>query len=275
MSRRFIMPIVTISRGSYSKGKAVAEKVAQKLGYECISRDIILEASEEFHVPEIKLIRAIHDAPGILERLSHGKDKYIAYVQTALTKHFRKDNIVYHGLAGHYFVKNISHVLKVRIIADIEERVKLEMEREGITKAEALTLLKKDDEERRKWSQYLLGTDTWDPCLYDLVVHIHKVTVDDAVDIICHTAALKHFQATTESKKAMEDLVLTAEVKAALIGLNHGITISAQDSIVSVRSEATFQQQSPLRRDIEKIVKKIPGVKDLRIDFEPILPLSE
>ena len=63
------MPIITISRGSYSKGKAVAEKVAQKLGYECISRDIILEASEEFNVPEIKLIRAIHDAPGILDRL--------------------------------------------------------------------------------------------------------------------------------------------------------------------------------------------------------------
>jgi len=63
------MPIITISRGSYSKGKAVAEKAAQSLGYECISRDIILEASKEFDVPEIKLIRAIHDAPGVLDRL--------------------------------------------------------------------------------------------------------------------------------------------------------------------------------------------------------------
>ena len=269
------MPIITISRGSYSKGKEVAEKVAQRLGYECISRDIILEASEEFHVPEIKLIRAIHDAPGILDRLSHEKDKYIAYVQTALTKHFRKDNIVYHGLAGHYFVKNISHVLKVRIIADIEERVKLKMEREGLNRAEAFQLIKKDDEERRKWSQYLYGTDTLDPSLYDLVIHIHKVTVEDAVDIICHTAALKHFQATPESKKAMEDLVLSAEVKAALIGLNHGIKISAQDGIVFIRSEATLLQQSPLSHDIEKILKKIPGVKDVRIDVEPILPLSE
>ena len=269
------MPIITISRGSYSKGKEVAEKVAQRLGYECISRDIILEASEEFHVPEIKLIRAIHDAPGILDRLSHEKDRYIAYTQTALLKHFRKDNIVYHGLAGHYFVKGISHVLKVRIIADIEERVKLEMEREGIPCAEAFQLLKKDDEERRKWSQYLYGTDTWDPSLYDLVVHIHKVTVDDAVDIICHTAALKHFHATPESKKAMEDRVLTAEVTAALIGFNHGIKITAQDGIVYVRGKATPLQQSALSHDIEKIVTEIPGVKDVRIDFDPILPLSE
>lgn len=35
------MAIITISRGSYSKGKEVAEKVAEKLGYECISRDVL------------------------------------------------------------------------------------------------------------------------------------------------------------------------------------------------------------------------------------------
>ena len=269
------MPIITISRGSYSKGKEVAEKVARRLGYECISRDIILEAHEEFHVPELKLIRAIHDAPRILDRLSHQKDKYIAYVQTALLKHFRKDNIVYHGLAGHFFVKGISHVLKIRIIADMEDRVQLEMEREGISKKEALHTLKKDDEERRKWSQHLYGIDPWDSRLYDMVLHIHKISVDDAVDVICHTAGLKDFQTTPESKKAMDDLVLTAEVKSAVVGLNHGIKISAQDGIVFVKSEATPLQQSPLRHDIEKIVKDIPGVKDVRIDVEPIFPLSE
>jgi hypothetical protein len=165
-------------------------------------------------------------------------------------------------------------VLKVRIIAYIEERVKLEMEREGITRAEALHLLKKDDEERRKWSQELYETDPWDPSLYDLVLQIRKATVDDAVDVICHMAALKAFQATKESKTAMEDLVLTAEAKAALIAMYHVTEISAQDGIVFVRTKATLHQQSPLSNDIEKIVKEIPGVKDVRIDFEPIVPLS-
>ena len=44
------MAIITISRGSYSKGKEVAERVAQTLGYDCISREILLEASEHFNV---------------------------------------------------------------------------------------------------------------------------------------------------------------------------------------------------------------------------------
>ena len=67
------MAIVTISRGSYSRGKEIAEKVAQKLGYECIAREALIEASEQFNIPEIKLVRAIHDAPSILDRFAYGK----------------------------------------------------------------------------------------------------------------------------------------------------------------------------------------------------------
>ncbi len=101
------MPIVTINRGSYSRGKEVAEKLARKLNFECISRDILLEASDEFNIPEIKLVRALHDAPSVLERLRHGKDRYISYIYAALLQHARKDNLVYHGLAGQYFLRDI------------------------------------------------------------------------------------------------------------------------------------------------------------------------
>ena len=268
------MSIITISRGSYSKGKEVAEKVAQRLGYQCISRDIVLKASEEFNVPKIKLVRAIHDAPSILNSFTYGKEKYIAYIQLALLRCFNKDNVVYHGLAGHFFVKDISHVVKCRIIADIQDRVKLEMAQEGISREEALGILKKDDEERRKWSQILYGIDTRDPSLYDLVLHIHKITVDDAVDIICHTAGLKHFQTTPDSKRAMDDLLLSAEVKAALMGIKVGIEVSAQNGVVKIKAEAPVTKERALIDDIEKTAKKIPGVKEVKTDVIHVTPYS-
>ncbi len=266
------MAVITISRGSYSRGKEVAEKVAQELGYECIAREIVLEASEEFNMPEIKLIRAIHDAPSILNRLAYGNEKYIAYIQEALLKHLQKDNVVYHGLAGHFFVRGISHVLKVRIIADLEERIRLEMEREGISKKEASHILKRDDKERKKWSKHLYGIDTWDPTLYDLVLHIHKITVDDAADIICHVARLKHFQTTPESQKAMDDLALSAEVKAALIDTKPNIEVSADNGVVYIGTEAPLVQESIWIQKMEKIAKAIPGVKEIRIKVLPITP---
>lgn len=80
------MSIITISRGSYSRGETVATAVAEKLGYEWIAREVLLEASKEFNIPEVKLVRAIHDAPSILERFTYGKEKYVAYIQAAILK---------------------------------------------------------------------------------------------------------------------------------------------------------------------------------------------
>ncbi|MBU2497837.1 MAG: cytidylate kinase family protein [Proteobacteria bacterium] len=268
------MPIITISRGSYSYGKEIAEKVAQKLGYECIDREVLLEASKEFNVPQIKLIHVIRDAPSILERFTHGKEKYIAFIQAAILEHFQKDNVVYHGLAGHFFVKGISHVLKVRIIVDLENRIRVVMARDKISRNDAQHFIEKIDNERRHWSKHLYGIDSWDSSLYDLVIHIHKITIDDAVDIICHTAGLKDFQTTPESRKAMDDLVLSAQVKAALIDVNLEIKVSVQDGVVFVETEAPILQEHALIRDIERISKNVPGVKEVKSKVLPPGPYS-
>ena len=67
------MGIITISRGSYSRGKEIAHKLSKKLGYECISREILLKASKDFNVPEVKIVQAIQDAPSVLDKLKYGK----------------------------------------------------------------------------------------------------------------------------------------------------------------------------------------------------------
>ena len=263
------MAIITICRGSYCKGKQIAEGVAEKLGYECIARETLIEASEHFNVPETKLVRAIHDAPSILDSFSYGKEKYIAYIQAALAKHVLSDNVVYHGIAGQFLLTGISHVLKVLVISDIDDRVALEMEREKISKKEALRILQKDDEQRRKWSKHLYGIDTKDPSLYDIVLHIKKVTVDDAVDIICHAAQLKHFQITPQSKKALDDLFIACEIRAALINVKPDIEVYADSGVVVVKTTAHVSQEEHLIFEMEKIAKSIPGVNEVRIEVLP------
>ena len=209
------MAIITISRGSYHRGREVAEKVAQKLGYEVLSRDILLEASEEFNIPEIKLIRAIRDAPSILDRVTRQKEKYVAYIRAALLKHVQKDNVVYHGLFGHFFLQDIPHVLKVRIVADLEVRVADEVKREGISESKAREIIMKDDKERRKWALHLYGADWWDATLYDLVIHLKTITVDDAVDLLYQVVQLPGFQTTPESQEAINNLVEAALMEVA------------------------------------------------------------
>jgi cytidylate kinase len=260
------MAIITISRGSYSRGKEVAEKVAEKLGYQCIAREILLEASKEFDIPELKLIKAVHDAPSILERFSYGKEKFIAYFQTALLKRLRADNVVYHGLAGHFYVKDVPNVLKVRIISDMEDRIKLLMERENISYQSAQARIRKDDGARSKWSQHLYGIDTADPVLYDMVVTVHALNVDNVVDVICHTAKLETFTTTPEALQAMDDLATAAEVRTALLSIKPDIHVAAKDGVVFIGVGAQLMKEPARVAEIKKIAAAVPGVKDVKVN---------
>lgn len=260
------MSVITISRGSYSRGKDVAEKVARKMGYECISRDILLEASEAFNIPEIKLVRAIHDAPSVLERFTHGQDRYISYIRKVLLQHVQKDNVVYHGLAGHYFLLNIPHVFKVRIIADMEDRVKEEVERVKIPADKARYLLKKDDEERRKWGLQLYGIDTWDSQLYDMVLHIKTITVDDAVEIISQAVAKPVFQTTPDSQAIVDDLLLAATVQAELVKVASRLNVTASGGIVTIGDmEGLLNVKQGVADEIRKIAGQVAGVQEVRL----------
>ena len=259
------MSIITISRGSYSKGKEVAEKVASRLGYKCLSREIILDASDLYHIPEIKMIKAIHDSPTILERFGGTKKAYVAYYQSALAGRVREDNVVYHGLAGHLLLKGIPHVLKVRIIAELEDRVTLEMKRENATRQEALDIIKKDDEERRKWTQSLYGVDPWDSCLYDLVIHIHKFTVDDAVDLICDSAGLSQFKTTKESQRKMNDLALASRIKAFLIEKHFDISVLSEFGNILIYTKGDDRLISRIDEAMKKLPEDIGEINNIEI----------
>ena len=259
------MSIVTISRGSYSRGKEVAEKLAQDLGYQCLSRDILLGASERYDIPEIKLVRAIHDAPSILERFTYSKETYVAYIRSALLRQAQKDNLVYHGLAGHFLLKSIPHVLKVRIIADLEDRVQEEMKRENISAEEARRILQKDDEERRKWGKHIYGVDTWDPSLYDLVIKIKCITVNGAVDII--KCALKDpcFRTTPWGGKLVDEMSLAAAIEAALIQDIPSIQVEAKEGEVFIYLKRALCEDEELMSRIRRRAASVAGF-DVKIN---------
>ena len=261
------MAIIIVSRGSYTHGKMVAEKLAEKLGYECVGREILIEASKEFNIPELKLTMAIKNAPSILDKFTYGKERYVAYIQAAFLKYIKKDNVVYHGFAGHFFVRDINNILKVRINADIELRIKLVMEKENISREEAIKFITNVDEERRSWSKHLYGIDTNDTNLYNMVFKIGRIPVDETVNCIWNIINKGYFNMDENSKKKIEDMSLAAEAKAALMNISPDLEVYAKDGLIYVRGKAALIHGDRLISDIEKTIKEIPGVKEVKISI--------
>ncbi|MCF8036012.1 MAG: cytidylate kinase-like family protein [Desulfobacteraceae bacterium] len=283
------MAIITISRGCFSHGKEVAEKTGEMLGYKVISRETLIEeAAQVYHVPEKELIQSVH-APSVLERFTRGKEQYLSYIQAMLLEHAVHDNLIYHGHASHMLLPDISHVLNVRILADIPDRIAFMQQSHAISDKEAMRHITAEDQQRARWADYLYKIDITDPNLYDIIIHIKNLNIGDACNIIYHTAQMDAFAATPESRQAIADLALRSRVTAAIesaVKLDMKYAVNANSGIVHIRTgtpsirKTSYMNQNTqdylrekikqeTRDEIAQAIKDIPGIKNVIYEIAP------
>lgn len=232
------MQIVCISRGSMSGGKALAEKLAAKLGYDCLSREELTEAATRAGIPVGKLEMAVVNRRPLDERLVLEKNRYQAFITATLCERALQNSLVYHGRTGHLVLPGLPHVLRVRVIQDTERRVESVMERLGLDRAKVLRYLEQVDEDRRRWVRTLYGTDWRDPGQYDLVVNLANLVVDNAAAGLVHVARLPEFQVTPVVQRSLQDLLLAARCRLQLGSdqrtRDMDVRVTAQDGVVTV-----------------------------------------
>jgi cytidylate kinase len=256
------MAIITISRGTFSGGQSLAECVSGELGYYCLPRVALYQAASRYGVSEDKLSKAISEAPGLWERWSSEKARYLACARAALINEVKNDNVVYHGLAGHFLLQGVPHVIKVRVIADMEFRIKAAMERGHLTRADAIQFIKTVDEKRARWTHFLYHVDWADPSLYDMVINLDHISLSSACQVVCCTARLGQYKGTLESQKIMNDLVLASHIRALIAAdrsiSDRDIEIDADAGIITIEGIVGWAEDVD---KIDKLVTGVPGVE--------------
>jgi cytidylate kinase len=273
------MAIITISRGTMSGGEELAKRLSERTGYPAISREIIVETASKDGISETLLLQQLTKAPGIIERLTGEKRIYVSTIQTTLAERALQGNFIYHGNAGHFLLKGLQGVLKVRIVAPMNYRIKKVIEKKNLTFKEAKSYIKNIDRQRIKWTKFLYGADWHDPSLYDLVINIEDLSISMACEIIIHTINLPEFQDTPERKKGREDFYLASLVKSKLTlsEKTRGMDINVEASDGTIVLSGKFYTSGPFPRgihrtqnDILEVVQTVPGIKDIKITIEAL-----
>lgn len=259
------MSIIAISRGTFSGGEAVAKGVAERLGYRCVSREVIMEAARSYNVPADELLVAMDRRPPLWERVSGARSTHRVLVQAAMCEYARGGKLVYHGNLGHLFLPGVTHVVPVRVIADMEFRITAAMKQQTLTRDEAIGYIDKVDKERRQWTRFLFDLDWDDSQLYAVVLNLSYLSIATACEMVASVALRAEFQPTAASTKAMLDLTLKSRVAATLATdpRTQGIfpDVLADGGIVTV----TGTTQSPAIMDaVPMIVGRVEGVKEVR-----------
>lgn len=263
------MPIITVSRGAFSGGQALAERVASVLGYRCVSREVLVEASERYGIPEAKFTEILETVPHWWERWQESLRLYRIVLQAAMCEVAQGGNLVYHGHAGQELFPGIRHVLKVHLTAPLAFRVQQVRARQGLNEAAALDYIEQVDKARTRRLQTIFGANWRDANRYDLVLNIAQMTLETAAYLVIEAARRPDYQPTEESEQAFQDLTISARVQAALI-----ISPRTRNLTISVRVErgevhaSGILAQSDLEQEITRLIERVPGVKRVVADFE-------
>ncbi len=262
------MCVITISRGSFSGGKTLAECLSAKLGYRCLDRETVAERAAASGIAQDELLDALLKPPGFLERFQHKRYQYLALFQAALAEEVQTGKVIYHGNAGQLLLKGAYPVLKVRVIAPIEKRIAMLQERLKMGRNEAVKYIERVDRDRQNWTSFLYGVNWEDPILYDLVINLDVIEIAEACEIVATAARQqKCFEFTAQCQRQMEDLAIASRVRAN-IAINAPtshleLEVSSRLGRVAIRGRVTGTDEL---EEIKRVARAVRGVAELDLD---------
>ena len=263
------MAIITIYQGASGSGEELAEAVAQSLGYSCIGREVLVEASLRYGIPEAKLNDILEKGPNWWERFLQNLQPYRIALQAAFCQIVAGDRVVYHGHIGHELVPKFQHVLKILLTAPMEMRIEQVRARHQLMNVTAARRYVEElDKARTRRLMALFGADWRDPSRYDLVMNLGHVSLETAKRLVIETVRSPDYQMSPGSKQAFEDFALASRVQATLVLSKDMPTtrldIKANQGEISVSGTVPYWVSQDL---IIRKITRIPGVKGVVADL--------
>lgn len=265
------MAVIALFSGTHCHGEELASQVALKLNYRMITdRDLIAETGKRFQLDESKLNRALFDKPSMFNKFTHEKERALACLKHVLANLVGQDQQVFFGYSCHLLPRDIAHVLRVGVIADMKYRVAHLMGQEGISEKEALKKLHRDDESLVSWVDSCVSSkDPWSRELYDILIPMDKSTVAEATKLIVDNAGKEVLKVSDGSMRSVEDFRLATQVELLLAKEGHQVGVSARDAVVSLTINKHVLKLAALETELKRIAGTVPGVKDVETKVGP------
>jgi cytidylate kinase len=126
--------------------------------------------------------------PGFLEHFDEKKIRAFYAIRTIMKELADEDNLVIVGRGAHHELKNYTSIIKVRIIADKETRIKNLMDEKGLDEGEAKKLIKQNDKQQSEYIKYFFFAKHSDEEHYDLIINSSRISHSACAGVIIQVA---------------------------------------------------------------------------------------
>ena len=260
------MRIICVSMGTYGGARELAQDLSKKMGYPCLCREDLIEAATQEGIQVGKLEMSTIKPRAFTQRLARERDHYLAFSRAFLCERALEGDLIYYGRTGHLLLPGVDHLMRVRVVLDLEHRIQDLMDKMGLEREKAVRYIQEVDEDRARWVRSMYGIAVEEPINYDLTVNLQKISANNAAAALMAAAQLPDFQMTPASEKALRDLHLGARARLALARDTRthsaALTVRADDSIVTVGYRP---QDSGIADEIPRVLDPLDEIRDLRI----------
>ena len=199
------MTVIAMTREIGSHGSEVAAGVAAELGLEIINSEIVVpHVAGSLGLEHSSVQRYVDGKATLFDRWQIDTRKLSQHTLDHILNLALKDNVLIRGWGSAALFQGIQGVICVRVCAPMALRVRVMMERLGVSDAHAIQReIERFDAGHSRAMRAAFNFDWNDALLYHIVLNSARVTVENCVRTICQLTAHQSSQDDSTTKAAL------------------------------------------------------------------------
>ena len=211
------MPVVALTQEMGSLSKDVAKALARDLGLATMRHEVVDHVASKMLVSRSLINRLREGKAGTIERLTADRRGMAIYSAEEVLEIAARGNVVLRGWGATCLLREVPHVVCVRITRPFAKRVEWLLAQLDTDDAEsAAAEIRRSDQAHAARMHAQFGVTWGDPLLYDLVLNTDRISVESCVQQIRALMERPEFSETEASRALLQGLALQARVRAAL-----------------------------------------------------------
>ena len=194
--------LITISREYGAGGSELAAVLGERLGWRVLDHDLIHQLALRLDCEDADVEALSEHPPSFFDRMassavvtapesafhtapwSTDADRLAAVTREVLLEAAGQLPLIVVGHGGNCLFRDRSDVLRVRVTAPFDVRVRRVLERTGVPPAQAAAAVRHRDADRQHFLQRYYHASVTDSCAYDLQINTGTVPLSDAAALV-------------------------------------------------------------------------------------------
>jgi cytidylate kinase len=208
------MPVITIRGKMGSGAPEIGKRLAEKLGWDYIDREIIAEVASRLNLAESEIIAKEKPPITLRERIEEALQKgyatgvgvqgaylpisqiplddtrYLTALNGLIMELAQGRSIVY-GRGSQFILRDHPHTINVSVVAPYKVRLQRVMQNLDLNEDKAKHEINRFDNTAREFLKRYFGAEMEDSTCYDLTINTERLDYEMACSVIIHTLRLR------------------------------------------------------------------------------------